>query len=562
MPALTDKINGECPLRRYIEPGLCAIMSSQQLSPGVRLGKYKVLAHIATGGMGTVYKASDEELGRTVALKILDTEMAEKPSTLERFRREARHAARLSHKNIVTLYEYGQANGMHFLALEYVDGIDLYDYIERKGKLGPEESRRILVQAAKALDHAYQQGIIHRDIKPSNFLLTRDHDRMRVKLTDLGLARHADDEQFRVTRAGSTVGTVDYLSPEQAKDSSAADIRSDIYSLGCTLYHMLTGSPPFSEGGLGERILKHLQEEPSDVRQFNKQVSEEFWALLKRMLAKKPEDRHQTPAELLLALKELPTQGSDGGSIRLPRAGSPRTPRSPGSSGSGSSSWLPPEPPELKANTRRPRAKHLEDDPSQLALRPEHLQAAARQFERAEEARANGNMDYAVQLLLSCTKFDPVCLAYRRALREIGRATSQQGRLGSWLASLTTLTPRARLNAAKRARQFRKVIEDGEEVLMRYPGDVKTQMTMAESARELGLFHLARWMLDEIRRQEPRYLPAHRALAHIYEKQRQYSDAIVVWELVRKLAPHDSEAIRKIQDLAASDTIARGGYGN
>ncbi len=125
-------------------------MSPQPLNPGARLGKYKVLEHIATGGMGIVYKASDEELGRTVALKVLDAQMADKPNTLERFRREARHAARLTHKNIVTLYEYGQADGMYFLALEYVDGIDLYDYIERKGRLAPEESRRILVQAVKA----------------------------------------------------------------------------------------------------------------------------------------------------------------------------------------------------------------------------------------------------------------------------------------------------------------------------------------------------------------------------------------------------------------------------
>src|SRR5579864_5557051 len=187
-------------------------MPSERLRPGARLGKYKVLAHIATGGMGTVYKASDEQLGRLVALKVLDSDLATKPNTLERFRREARHAAKLIHKNIVTLYEYGQVAGRHFLALEFVDGIDLYDYIERKGRLSPEESRRILVQAVQALDHAFKQGITHRDIKPSNFLRTRDRDRMRVKLTDLGLARKADEDDFRVTRAGSTVGTVDYMS--------------------------------------------------------------------------------------------------------------------------------------------------------------------------------------------------------------------------------------------------------------------------------------------------------------------------------------------------------------
>ncbi len=193
-------------------------------------------------------------------------------------------------------------------------------------------------------------------------------------------------------------------------------------------------------------------------------------------------------------------------------------------------------------------------------LSSEHVQAAARQYERGEEARANGNIDYAIQLLLSCTKFNPASIVYRQALREISKAAAQQRRLGSWLASLTTLTTRTRLSATKRAGQFRKVLEDGEEVLVRHPSDVKTQMAMADSAEKLGLIHLASWMLDELRHQNPNYLPAHRALATIYEKQRQYSDAIAVWELVRKVAPHDGEAARKINDLAASDTIARGNY--
>ena len=537
-------------------------MTAKQLSPGFRLGKYKVLEHIATGGMGVVYKAIDQELGRMVALKVLDSRMAESPNTLERFRREARHAARLSHKNIVTLYEYGQSGGLHFLALEFVDGIDLYDYIERKGQLAPEESRRILVQAVKALDHAYQQGITHRDIKPSNFLLTRDRDRMRVKLTDLGLARRADDEEFRVTRAGSTVGTIDYLAPEQARNSADADIRSDIYSLGCTLYHMLAGKPPFSDGGLGERVLKHLQEEPPDVRRFNPRVSEELWALMRRMLAKNPEDRFQTPAELLRHLKALPPQASDGEPPRLPRAPSRRlSSPAPEERSSGSIFLAPDSPSELKTVISAPQARFDEEDPSLLGIRQEHQQAAARQFERGEEARKNGNYEYAVQLLLSCTKFNPVSIAYRRALREASKAAARQRRLGSWLSSLTTLTTRARVQSAKRAGQYRKVLEEGEEVLVRHPSDVKTQMAMAEAAEQLGLERLASWMLEEIRQQDPHYLPAHRALANLYEKQKQYSDAIAVWELVRKVAPHDGEAARKIQDLAASDTIARGGYG-
>src|SRR5438874_8068289 len=143
-------------------------MSSPILQPGARIGKYEVLAHIATGGMGRVYKARDVELGRVVALKVLSSEVGDHPNMVERFRREARHAARLCHKNIVTLFEFGQADGVWYLSMEFVKGVDLESYTVRKGRLSPEEVQRFLKHAAQALDHAYQMGIIHRDIKPAN----------------------------------------------------------------------------------------------------------------------------------------------------------------------------------------------------------------------------------------------------------------------------------------------------------------------------------------------------------------------------------------------------------
>jgi serine/threonine-protein kinase len=250
--------------------------------------------------MGAVYKARDVELRRDVALKILSPEMALKPGLLERFRREAIHAARLRHENIVAIYEYGETGDTRFLALEYVEGIDLGEYIERKGKLDPEEARIITLQAARALAHAHSQGIIHRDIKPSNFLIARPEGGIVVKLTDLGLARReSDDEDFRVTRAGTTVGTIDYIAPEQARDSAAADIRSDLYSLGCTLFHMLAGQAPFAEGGLTERLYKHIEAEPPNVLDFNPRIHPGLCYVLYKLLAKKPEDRYQTPADLL-----------------------------------------------------------------------------------------------------------------------------------------------------------------------------------------------------------------------------------------------------------------------
>jgi serine/threonine-protein kinase len=255
--------------------------------------------------MGAVYLATDTDLHRDVALKILSPELAAKPAALERFRREARHAARLRHENIVTVYEFGSATGTWFLALEFVDGIDLSEYINRKGRLDPAEAVAITVQAVKALEHAHLNGIVHRDIKPSNFLLKRQDDKLLVKLSDFGLAHAPTDDATRVTTDGTTVGTVDYISPEQARDSRQADIRSDIYSLGCTLYHMLVGHAPFHEGGIAERLYKHMQEEPPDLRAINPRVPKWLAAVLSRMLAKNPDDRHQTPTDLLADLVQL-----------------------------------------------------------------------------------------------------------------------------------------------------------------------------------------------------------------------------------------------------------------
>ncbi len=286
-------------------------MSSHPFLPSARVGKYEVLTHIATGGMGAVYKAVDVSLGRVVALKVLASRLLAHPGALERFRREARNAARLNHPNIVALYEWDKLEDSYYLAMEFVDGPDLSDYILSKGKLEVAEARTILIQAAQALDHAYRQGVVHRDVKPSNFLLARQHGELVVKMTDLGLSRTVSDEEFRVTRDGTTVGTVDYLSPEQSRDSSLADVRSDIYSLGCTAYHMLAGEPPFSAGGLGERVYKHLHAEPPDLRKFNPDVPPGLWAVLKQMLAKAPGARHQTPAALLHDLLHLPARSPD-----------------------------------------------------------------------------------------------------------------------------------------------------------------------------------------------------------------------------------------------------------
>jgi serine/threonine protein kinase len=286
--------------------------AGDRFSRVVNLGRYEILAHIATGGMGAVYRARDPVRGSEVAIKVMPQEMATRPGALERFRQEALNAARLQHENIVSLHDFGEHQGVSFLVMEYVDGTDLHEHVEKHGRLDPAEARFIIGQAIKALHHAHKRGIVHRDIKPSNFLLTRKGGKLLVKLTDFGLSRQVDDDEFRVTREGTTVGTVDYMAPEQARDSRAADVRSDIYSLGCTLYFMLTGKPPFPEGTLPERIFKHAEAEPADVRTFNRRVPGQLVQVLRRMLAKDPTDRYQTPRELLQALIHGEPEKVDG----------------------------------------------------------------------------------------------------------------------------------------------------------------------------------------------------------------------------------------------------------
>lgn len=558
-------------------------MPSSTLSPGARIGKYRILAHIATGGMGAVYQARDENLGRIVALKVLARELTSNELLVERFKREARHAARMSHKNIVTLYESDSADGDHYLAMEYIEGIDLSEYIRRKGKLDPEESRRIIIQACKALAHAASMGITHRDIKPSNFLLANDEGRCRVKLTDLGLARMSNEEEFRVTRAGTTVGTVDYMAPEQARDASLADVRSDIYSLGCTFYHMLAGEPPFAKGGIGERVYQHLAADPPDVRIHNPAVSPGLWTVLRRMLAKHPDDRFQSPNEVIEALRSLtkpvaPSQllpdSEDTPAVELGEGPAVRPPDSSQETAMaiqatthGTPEISEPRPKAPEKPTQRKRHTTVTEnqpttpDPSEgLGITPEQRQAAAGQFAHATEViRSGGDVAYATDLLLTCCRLDPGNILYRKMLREVIRdhAASKKA---SWFGSFTNFPARGKLRNAKKAGEHRKVLEEGELLLTRHPGDLSTQLDMAEAAVALNLLPLAGWLLEEARQATPENLTVLRALAEVYGKQKRYKQAIALWEKVRELDPTGSEAPAKIRELAVNETLAKGNY--
>ena len=259
-------------------------------------GRYVIEKKLGEGGMGAVYRAVDSNLKRTVALKILPRDKAKNEILVKRFEAEAQAAAQLRHKNIVCVYDSGELDGFLYIAMEFVDGIDVQDLVMRKGGLSVKRSLDIIKQVARALEHAHEQTIVHRDIKPANLLIDRDGN---IKLADMGLARSiAETEEAGITRAGTTVGTVDYMSPEQARDSKSADCRSDMYALAATWYHIIVGKPLFPDGDLLNKITAHATVDPPDPRDVRPNIPESVVQIMHKMLEKKPERRYQTPAEL------------------------------------------------------------------------------------------------------------------------------------------------------------------------------------------------------------------------------------------------------------------------
>ncbi len=278
-----------------------ALPGSEQMKQQ-RIGKYELEKQLGSGGMGAVYLAKDTQLKRLVALKVLPPDKADNPTLVKRFQAEAQAAAQLRHDNIVSIYENGEADGYLYIAMEYVEGYDAQELIRKRGKIPVKRSIEIIKQVAQALQHADIHKIIHRDIKPSNLLIRNDGI---VKLVDLGLARSIDDTlETNITRAGTTVGTVDYMSPEQARNSRLADTRSDLYSLGCTWYHMLTGQPPYPHGSMTNKLQAHASAPVVNPARLNDTVPEALVAVIQRLMAKRPEDRYQTPAELLADLEK------------------------------------------------------------------------------------------------------------------------------------------------------------------------------------------------------------------------------------------------------------------
>ncbi len=328
------------------------------------IGPFVLLERIGEGGMGQVFKARQKVLNRMVALKVIRKECLGNPKAVLRFQREIRAAGQLCHPHIVRAYDADQVNGTYYIAMELIDGVDLAKLVKNKGPLPVDQACEYIRQAALGLQHASERGLVHRDIKPANLLVTKavSSDRRRssghlvrpssgmiarceptlhypwgvVKILDMGLARCSDPLTGRaathLTQFGTLMGTPEYIAPEQARDSHNIDVRADLYSLGCTLYFLLTGQPPFSRGSVTEKLLQHQFDEPEPAASVRRGQMQEWKgptgppdtdpqalhipapveAVLRRLMAKNPGDRYQTPIELADALQGIVSQLADG----------------------------------------------------------------------------------------------------------------------------------------------------------------------------------------------------------------------------------------------------------
>jgi serine/threonine-protein kinase len=306
---------------RLVQQGLLSPWQVRCLLEGhpeqVRLGNYRLLRQLGAGAMSVVYLAEHELIHRRAAIKVLSQDAEFDASSIERFRREARAAAALDHPNIVRVDDVASQGSTHFIVMEYVDGLDLQTLVQDAGPLAFELAADYIAQIADALQHAHEAGLVHRDVKPGNCLVSSDG---LVKVVDLGLAKLTEGghSSLTVDNDERLLGTVDYLAPEQAVDSHAVDSRADIYSLGGTLYFLLTGHPPFPDGSLPERLIKHQQEMPKDIRVSRPDAPDALVALCLRMMAKDPGDRLQTALEVRRELlRWMASQGHTAAAVAL-----------------------------------------------------------------------------------------------------------------------------------------------------------------------------------------------------------------------------------------------------
>lgn len=306
--------------RSCMEMGLLTRFQAERIlngkTSGLMFGQYRILEELGRGGMGRVYRAVHERMERQVAIKVLSPQLMRSPKAQMLFDREVRAISRLSHPNIVTAYDANEANGRHFLVLELVEGPNLSRFLRKNGRLNVDQALEYIKQAGLGLAHAHKRGLVHRDIKPANLLISLEEKAGKmvpgpIKISDFGLARLRDQETGESGESSiaavtqSVTGTPDYISPEQAYDVHQADIRSDIYSLGCTLYQCLTGKTPFEGNNIIEKLVRHASEAPPNPQSICPEIPDRVVQLVSRMMAKLPEQRFQNPDELCAEIEQI-----------------------------------------------------------------------------------------------------------------------------------------------------------------------------------------------------------------------------------------------------------------
>lgn len=306
--------------RSMVDAGLLTAWHAEKLLAGKYkgffLGKYKLLGHIGTGGMSSVYLAEHTRLHDKRAIKVLPRTRVKDATYLARFQLEAKAIASLNHPNIVLAYDIDNEGDVHYIVMEYVEGVDLQGLVRRDGPLPPVQAALLLAQAADGLQHAHQRGVIHRDVKPANLLLDLEG---KIRLLDMGLALvSAEEESLTVLHNENVLGTADYLAPEQALNSHQVDHRADIYGLGCTLYFLLTGRPPFPEGTLAQRIAKHQKVMPTSIRKLREDCPGELEGICVKMMQKEAKYRYQSAAEVADALRKFASSAMEGDGYELP----------------------------------------------------------------------------------------------------------------------------------------------------------------------------------------------------------------------------------------------------
>ncbi len=318
LPSDVDEVARRFVAENLVSPWQCDRLLEGKYR-GFFLGRYKLLGQLGAGGMSTVYLGEHVLMQRRVAIKVLPKNRVTDTSYLARFHREARAAASLDHPNIVRAYDVDNDGDTHYLVMEFVDGRDLQQTVKKGGPMDYPAAAEYIRQAAEGLGHAHANGLIHRDVKPANLLVDQKNV---LKVLDLGLARFTDEDRDQLTRQfdENVLGTADYLAPEQAIDSHGVDGRADIYSLGCALYFLLTGHPPFADGLLAQRLMAHQKQQPPSIAKERPDAPADLIAICTKMMAKKPADRYQSMNDVAQALRrwltdhELGSAGSGLGS--------------------------------------------------------------------------------------------------------------------------------------------------------------------------------------------------------------------------------------------------------